>query len=122
MTPPGGRHTRGETACQPKAEVRARGSRAEAGLPVRAAQPLRPVRPPSIIAVPGACPRLCVSFAIASRTARDGRPFVGMPGASRLLGGRCRAAFTKGQCRAQTFVLDDRPGLHGLDLVEHTER
>lgn len=44
MTPPGGPAMR-ETAPRPSAGLGARGSRAEAGLPVREAQPLRPSPP-----------------------------------------------------------------------------
>ena len=86
-----------------KCWVQARGSRAEAGLPVRAVQPLRPLPSPSTIGQP--CARLDAQRCAAGQPRlhpwnqaegatippRRGRFFVGRPGASRLFGGRPRA-------------------------------
>jgi hypothetical protein len=49
---PGRRTHREQNGMSAKRWVRARGSRAEAGLPVRAAQPLRPSPSPSILSEP----------------------------------------------------------------------
>ena len=57
--------------------------------PVRAAQPLRPSPLPSALEMP--CDRPACDQRVRGASApRDARPFEGSPGASRLLGGRCR--------------------------------
>ena len=62
--------------------------------------------------------------AAAARTLRDGRPFVGIPGASRLFGGRWRrgsprlrfgesdVCSSRANASAAPLVLDDRAGRH----------
>jgi hypothetical protein len=58
--------------------------------PVRAAQPLRPSPLPNTLEMP--CDRPACDQRVRGASApRDARPFEGSPGASRLLGGRCRA-------------------------------
>jgi hypothetical protein len=66
-------------------------------------------------------------------TRHDSRRFVGIPGAPRLFGGRCRAGlpplmkwagrrllFHQRQHRAEPFALSNRAELHALGLDERT--
>jgi class 3 adenylate cyclase len=77
--------------------------------PVRAAQPLRPLRLISTLHMPCDQPR-CDQGVIEAVMARDARPFEGDPGASRLFGGRCRATCPRWRlgaysaCRAFTIA------------------
>ena len=77
--------------------------------PVRAAQPLRPLRLISTLHMPCDQPR-CDQSVIEAVMARDARPFEGDPGASRLFGGRCRATCPRWRlgaysaCRAFTIA------------------
>ncbi len=81
-------NTRVRNGITAKRGVRVRGSRAIAGVPVRAAQPLRPA---PATQHHGAVVRPSLSGEMRGKPFRRSRFFVGMPGASRLFGGRPRA-------------------------------
>src|SRR5208282_258011 len=94
--------------------------------------------PTAITEYKGAAVAISPSSGLARAAAapwRGARPFDGKPGASRLFGGRrratCPALLTRRvggllrldllQHGRQPLVVDDRAGLHCLDLVKHRE-